>query len=815
MSMGQPFEVDSRDGSAGQVLETPFAPDGYARTGGAAVIPAPGAFERTFEHQTPFLSEYGLDGNATLLGPRAELFATLMSEFHDSEFEAAVTDLVHEAAALADERFSYEGPDATSERLESFRGLGELFGPLERESEAAIDGLATHLGEADFSTLSEAEFEAFLDRFEPAQTQLAPAFEDFLKKLVNKAKGAVRGAVKLAKKGIKLASKLSPINLVLGRLKKLVRPLIQRVLRLAVDKLPVAVQPIARQLAKRFLGVTVVDAAADDGEPGEPAAADPADLTRALDTKLASQVLNGDGVADDAMADAPSEQEDELSIEAWRRLQRARRRFAHRISELESEAEAKPVVEEFVPAVLAGLKLGMKILGRPRVVGFLAGLLAKLIAKYVGKAQAGPLSKALVDAGLKLANLEAAVEVASPAGEALAATIEDTVNRVVQSTTETTWQNEAILEGYVRDAFARAASAHFPDSMIRTDLHEASEASGAWELLPRGSATKLYKKYSRVLDVTLTPQIAGAVKSFGGVALSSILRDQLGVAPYATVRARVHLYEVLGGTTVGAIARSERGVRGLGHAGRSAWSLLHPLTPEIAGALLKEPALGKATQPRYLADRNVLEVGQRLYYLELPESTSRPRPKGSFQRVGGTKVLLDLAGGTLRIRRYFSEADAQSLSAALRKRAPVGVVLGMLRSGLEARLAELFSGSPTRGLRIVHEAVPAESLLPSGVGIVLRAAGRPVTETLTKWVLDAFTRELTGRYDALATEIVRAADADADGITVVLSFSRPAFFAPLRDLLGGHLSAVARIKHGLRQPAPEYGLAIRPGYARA
>jgi hypothetical protein len=293
------------------------------------------------------------------------------------------------------------------------------------------------------------------------------------------------------------------------------------------------------------------------------------------------------------------------------------------------------------------------------------------------------------------------------------------------------------------------------------------------------------------------------------------LRDQLGVAPQATVRARMHLYEALAGTTVGSIAKGEKGVRGLGHAGRRAWSMLHPLTPEAAGALLKEPALGKAAEPRFLADRNVLEVGQRLYYLELPESSVRPRPNRSLQRVGGTKVVLDLPGGTVRIGRYLSEADAQSLATALRKRAPLAVVLGMLRSGFESRLAQLFSGSPTRALRIVHEAVPADSLLPSNVAILLKAAGRPVTEALTKWVLDAFTRELRDRYDALAAEVVRAADADADGLTVVLSFSRPPFLRALRELLGGNFAAVGRMKQALRQPAPEYSLVVRAGYARA
>jgi hypothetical protein len=176
--------------------------------------------------------------------------------------------------------------------------------------------------------------------------------------------------------------------------------------------------------------------------------------------------------------------------------------------------------------------------------------------------------------------------------------------------------------------------------------------------------------------------------------------------------------------------------------------------------------------------------------------------------------VVDVPGGTIRIRHYFSEAQAQALSMAFRKRAPLGAVLGMLRSGLESRLARLFSGSPTRALRIVHEAVPAESLLPSGVALLMKAAGRPVTEALTKWVLDALTRELRERYDALAGDVARAADADADGVTLVISFARPPFLGGLRELLGGNLAALGRVKQALRQPTPEYSLAVRAGYAR-
>ena len=80
--------------------------------------------------------------------------------------------------------------------------------------------------------------------------------------------------------------------------------------------------------------------------------------------------------------------------------------------------------------------------------------------------------------------------------------------------------------------------------------------------MPLGRRRKYYKKYTQVFDVEITPQIADALKTFGGTTLSAFLKDQLGVTP--PVRARVHLYQAIPGTTLRRIAQLEQGVPGLG-----------------------------------------------------------------------------------------------------------------------------------------------------------------------------------------------------------------------------------------------------------
>ena len=804
------------EGVVGYEPENPFILDGYGRMGRVAEAPST---VPTDELESPFLTEYPVAGESSY-GPQAEAFAGFMSELHDEEFSEAVTDLVNEASALAETEFAQEA-EPGRQRAVVERGLRDHFAPLVRESEAAIDRLVGGIQGTDLSTLGEEELETLLDRFAPPEHDLSPVFNQFLGKLFKKAKKAVRGAVSIAKKGIALAAKLNPINLVLQRLKKLARPLIERVLRVAIDRLPVAVRPVAQRLAQRFLGHTRQSTAAAAApqatepapteDPGEQAAADPEEIAQEFDVRLAGGLLGGEAFAQEEAAEQLAEAES-YAGEAIQELEHRRRRFAQSVGRLRPGEDPAPVIEEFVPAVLGVLKLGISIAGRPRVVNFLAGLVARLIRKYVGPEPAKTLSRSLVDAGLRLVSLEAEADSEDEAGEALASTVEETVTRVVQTAPASAWESQEMLEGYVREAFASAASAHFPDSMIRSELHEAASTSGVWVAMPRNGKATHYKKYSRALDVSITPQVAAAVKTFGSATLQAVLRDQLRTPSGQVVQARMHLYEALPGSTLSDISFHEKGVAGLGTTRAEAWSLIHPLTPEAAGLLLKEPGLGRPADPKFLADPKVIEVGQRFYYLELPGQSAR---RGGRRPHRLTRVALDFPKGEVRVLLYFPEADAQALAAKLRARAPLPALLMALKSGLEQRLATILSGAPTKALRLVHEAVPTEQLAAPALGAVMRATGRPVSRLLTRWVLEALKREAGQRYDALAGGITAAANAEADGLTLVIVFQRPAMMERLRKLFAGSpLAAVAAAEDLASQTAlASYTLRVCPGYA--
>jgi len=393
------------------------------------------------------------------------------------------------------------------------------------------------------------------------------------------------------------------------------------------------------------------------------------------------------------------------------------------------------------------------------------------------------------------------------------------MNRLVQTAPAAAWENEPLLETYLYEAFQQAASAHFPDPYIREELHETTNTSGAWTLMPQNSPRKRYKKFSRVIDVAITPQVATAVKTFGGHALRSFLKDRLGIAVDQPVRARVHVYEAIPGTRLSLIALHERGVRGLGHARRHGWSLFHPLTPEAAGILLHEPGLGKPVPAAFLVRRRVTAVGQRFYYLEVPGARVRLVPRASGRaarpaRSSQARVLLDFVKRQLRVALYYGEADAQELAKQLRQKLPTTALLKLLKGRQDAHITQALAGTRGGGLRIVHEQAPTEELAAPMIATAMRAVGPALSELLVTSALDTLKRELETRRDGFVADFERAAQADEDGVTIVLTYDAPPLLEQLKRVLkpnGTSAALPALTRAGIGAGSVE----IRAGFARS
>ena len=726
-------------------LETPFLLDPGPGSGGSARA---GERAEWFALETPFVTEHGVDGGGTVRTPQAEAFAELREQLRDEEFEGALVRLADEASAVSGGVVS-EGESPAAARDRQLRIAGAYLDRVAASAELMLAQMADASERTNLAGMSSEALDEFFAPFAPAgEDETLGAEQFFGKKLFKKAVSAAKGAIDLAKKGAAVVGKVMPHGLVLRQLERLVRPLLKRVLRFAIDRLPVALRPMAKTLAARLFGATE----AESEEPqGEASAFDARELSAEFDTMVAGSIVGGEAF-DRQVAMETQLEEREGDRDAIRELDRARAVLVDKLGALDEGEDPRPAVEQFVPAVLAALKIGIKLLGRPKVVNFLSGHLASFIKPHIGPDNARTLSNALVDAGLRLVQLEAESEdPARFAAETVATTLEDTVTRLANELPAEAWESETMLESYARDAFEKSAAAHFPDDTIKSELHEANEEKGFWMRRPR----RHYKKYSRIPSVALTPQIGRAVRSFRGVPLGVILRDRFGIT--GPVRVNVHLYEAVPGTTVGVIARGESETAAEGEALMDE-GFVHPLTEEAAGLLLREPGLGRSVDEAFLESPHRLGVGQRLYRVQLADRTAgarRTRPRR-------LRIALDLRRGEVRMRLYLSEAVAQEIAQALRRKAPAAVVLNLLRRAFEPEVTA--QGEAPDTVRVTSESLSEES--EAVTRRVRRRLGRRLRALVHQSLVRALAADLERRSHEFAAAFDKAANDPAEGVTV-------------------------------------------------
>lgn len=113
-----------------------------------------------------------------------------------------------------------------------------------------------------------------------------------------------------------------------------------------------------------------------------------------------------------------------------------------------------------------------------------------------------------------------------------------------------------------------------------------------------------------------------------------------------------------------------------------------------------------------------LAIGQRLFYLEVPDSPTTPAATGasagSPRRSSDASAVIDRAGGEVKVSIYLSEADAQSIAARLRKREPLGASLAALRRVYGPAIGKARSGRPAPA--VVVKADPASAVAGSSEG---------------------------------------------------------------------------------------------------
>jgi hypothetical protein len=755
------------------------------------------------ENITPFaetVSGIGQESDA------ARLFSEAFSELRDEAFDEALASLAEETEQAVADRFTNETPATAAER-ERF-GDAHLSG-VRFEAEQYLQSLEEGLAVVDVQSLSEEQLDAALDRFDPQLGgELTPAGEEFIGGLVRKAKKAVKFVANTAKKVGSLAGKL--LGPVLKRLHGLVKPLLRRVLSFAIGRLPAALQPAARKLAARF--------ASEAGEDESASEASPANLT---DVEMLAESFDAalaEAISSDPSSEALQErfdaeaEEDENEGREIERLAEARAALIDRLRDAGEDEDLAPAIEQFVPALLGALRLGINLVGRPKVVSFLAKFLGKLIVKWVGPQLSHPLSSAIVDTGLRLITLEAegAAEFREDeaAPVALAGVIEDAVRRFSESE-DYIFEDEGLMQLAASEALNHAVASNFPQRFVRPGLQQAPSLGGTF-ITRKPRRVRSFRKYSRVPEVQITTQIADDLPTFGGATVGATLRAAGVTIP---MRARMHIYQSISGTTLPSMVRIDRSAVGAGRGLVSA-AHVHPLTPAAAGLLLREPRLGVSVPPPYLRSRHRIAVGQRFYVLE---------------PIGATATLGALAGASIRVAAQTAPSRAWIVANLRRGRVSVGIFLSetdaqrVVQTIRQARgnlpllqaLTDVYrtmdgQAAGARGhVRIVREdheesedfALPVGQLLSPGVTAALR-------KRLRSWVLSALAQWARNNAEAFA----RAAGHPDAGVTVRLRLTG----VPGLDTLGQVASAalrggaVASALHG----TPQVAITVAPGRQR-
>jgi hypothetical protein len=721
------------------------------------IAPMTSAFLSVYE------TEEGLDGTGT------DEVESFLSELYDDEFDDAVVHLVNEASGLREVHF--EGENAIASDYEVERFLDQHFSPLVRESEALFESVSRELGQRPSQWLSEAEIDDLIERREVSRG-LAPEFEEFLGKLGKVVAKVAKKGLQLAKKGIGAVAKFG-LGPILKKIGALVRPLLKRVIRKAMGKLPRELRPIAEKLGKQLSLLKELE---------EPAESGVGDIQSQFEREVAAVLFaNDESEQNIALAKALNASQ-ELEAYGLAEVDDAREKLTNSLLGLKEGEDPTPHIEGFIPAILPVLKVGIRIIGRKRVIGFLAKLLGKLIQKFVGPRYAPPLSRAIVDAGLKLIQLEATPEEeVRVAAEAVVGTVEETVQRIA-SLPAFVFEDQDLLEGFAIQAFEQAAAGNLPPVLtdsayeLRPELGEGRALRGVWMRRPRGRR-KRYKKFSRAIPVRLTPYRFRELPVTDGMSLGEALEDEYALAPGEEVEGLVHLYELTAETQLSDIARLEADVPGL--QGYDGHKQLHALTREAAELLLGEATVGRDPDSEEFGS-----AGQRYFYLEIPGRARLGVPAGRGQhqrrRRTGLKLVLDFPKNEVRASFFLGERRAQEMAVKLRQRSHTGAIVARLATVVQRGVRSALARGQ-RQLTVIHEGVRAGRTGGTPFERVPPAFTRLFERRLEEWILKGLAAQLKSRGE----DFTQAANDTADGVTVTVTIPNPPGFPKLRQALSG------------------------------
>ncbi len=810
--------------------ETPFADIPAVREAVQQNLSVENFFNDYFkEAESPFSRTYEATSVSNGVTPAGEEYVDLLAELHDTEFQETLYEMANEVEDTWRNKVSNELAMGENYIPFASQQARDYFAPVIKETEAMVDRVTQHFSGNNLADHSEASVESFFETLEFGQAQYTPAQEQFFGKIFNKVKSVVKKGVSLAKKGIAAVGKILPIGIVLKKIKGLVRPLLDKVLKFAIGKLPKNLQPHAQTLANKFLGLKPAESDASKTTPAKqadtaPTDAAPADTQPAgdldavqseLDNYIAQLVFSdNEGDAESTVMNYESSDETLERLTSYETgyvttpsLDGARQQFVDELKNLRDGESPAPAIERFLPAAILALqpviKIAIGIIGRQKVINFLAGLLAKLVGKYVPENVAKPLAASIIDVGMSAIGFEVhETNKADLAYEAIANTIQETVQNMT-NLNEAAMNDTETLSMSLLEAFEQAAANNFPSQYIKEEVRPTKQRA-VWIAMPRSLPVKFYKKFTHVYDITIDPQMAATVATFRKLPLANFLKDKYGLDVSKPVKAKVHLYEILKGGRLNLISKFER-LPGLNAKQPKAWVQLLPLTKQAASLLLKEPRLGMDVLAKNLSTRFKTTPGQRFYYLEIegvklripPVNRSRHKRADNGQQGSGIESrsadiqgVINFLKSEIRLNYYFSEEDAKEVVEKINKNDFLGAAIS-IRQSVKKVLNDILVNNVSTKVKIVHEAIPGlyldrEDAVPGGdLG---KVAGNELISKLVEKMIDQIAADA---YEAVvkffkerANEFKEAQAQPQDGVTIKLMWNNVAGMSTLRKVIG-------------------------------
>jgi len=650
-----------------EAFETPFA-DAVIREVERAINEQSSSDQRILpSFESPFNTTYeSASASTQATSPQAGQFVNFLGELHNDEFGEHLFEMAAELENTWNSRISNEM--AMGDRFVPFatEQANQYFIPVLNETAGMIDRVSNNFSGNNFMSMSEREVDQYFERYAFEHGPLSPAQEEFFGAIFDKVKSVVKTGINLAKKGVAAVGKILPIGDVLKKLKGLIKPLLDKVLKFAIGKLPKTLQPHAHTLAKKFLNLE----ASESADSNEIATTGNLESVQSeLDGYIANLMFTGsdteasDLVSNYEFSDAAQQREDAYEAGGMQvpSLDAARQQFINDLKELQAGESPAPAIERFLPAAILALqpiiKIAITIIGRQKVINFLADLLAKLISKYVPAEVVKPLAAGIIDLGMSAIGFETYETGSGNVGyEAIANTIQETIQNLSNLSEETLNDQEALMAETL-EAFEIAAANNFPARHLKPQKRLSE--NGNWVMMPRSGPKHLYKKFTQVFDVMLDSKIATTLTTFRGIPLAGFLKDKMGIDLSSPVKARVHLYETIPGTKLYMINRFEK-VPGLGASVRFGHRQLHPLTVEAASLLCKEPKLGKNFDAKFTTRRHQTAVGQRFFFLEIPGARLKVVPvlNTGNKNASAPGVTPDVTGAPVAANVSLSPAPA-------------------------------------------------------------------------------------------------------------------------------------------------------------